>query len=885
MRRSTWASRLYRVLLHVLPPAVVRDDGAEMVDVFEAQLDDAQGLGARLGRCASAYLRLPGVALLEWRDWWTNDTRDRGGGWDMDAWTRYSRVALRSLRKSPAFAVTSIVLVGLGVGAVTTIFTLFDHILLRPLPYPDSDRLITVEMGSHSGPSYQAFTEQDGVDAWAGGWEETANLIGEGDPIRVTLASVTESFFPFFGARPTVGRLFAGGDDATAGAVVVTHAGWETLFGADPDFVGRTVRIDENAYTVIGVLDPSFEHPENIVAAGTEFFRLIDWGAEEVNNVSYYMLEVAGRMAPGVTIEELQPRFDALAERLARAHPDELINRDGEWSPKPLAELQTSTVGELAGGLRLLLGAVGLLLLVACLNVAHLFLARGLGRTQEMSIRRALGARSGGLVQQLLTESLVVAAAGFALGLLLAWQGLEMLMRLNPHGLPMADTVSIDLRIALFAGGLSAFTAVLFGLLPALRTIGADLAPGLRGTARTSTSSRSTSRLRGGLVIAEVALSLVLVAQAGLLLKSFLQVQAHDLGFESEQVWTVPLTPTHIESPEEYRLAMNDVLASLRTVPGVLSAGFGFTMPFEFSGGGRCCWSRRGIEIDGERNETLRIMLHPISEGYFETLGAPLEAGEMWTAATEGTSPVSGVITERLAIDAFGSAEAALGHFLGDPEGLYVQVVGVAPDIKHYGLDQADQTAIYLPMSVVPFPIPMAHMAVRVEGEPPAGLARSLREAVWREQPTLPVPTVQPIQVMLDDSLAGRRFDSAIFGAFGMLALLLAAAGLYGTLSYNVRQQHRELGIRLALGAGRGRVERDVVQRGLLLAVVGGVIGLGGAVWIGRLLQSRLYEVEAGDPIALGGAALALVAAAGLASWLPARRAGRTDPLETLKAE
>lgn len=883
MRRRGWAVRGYRVLLRLLPPDVVREDGGEMVDVLESQLEDAKGVGARTRRWMSAYARLPGVAVLEWRDRFSG--RRGGGGWEMDGWARHIRVAVRSLRKSPAFTVTSIVLVGLGVGAVTTIFTLFDHILLRPLPYPDADRLVTVEMGSHSGPAYQGFLEQDGVEAWTAGFSESSNLTGEGDPIRVTLGSVTDGFFTFFGSRPRLGRLFTREDAGSTTELVLTHDGWTDLFGADPDIVGRTIRLDATAYTVIGVLDPSFVHPENIVDADTDFFRLIDMGAEEFTRPGYHILEVAGRMAPGVTIEQLQPRFDELAERLAHTYPDNMINRDGEWMPMPLAELQTSTVGELSGGLRLLLGAVGLLLLVACLNVAHLFLARGIGRTQEMAIRRALGARGGGLAQQLLAESLIVAGVGFALGLVIAWQGLEAMLALNPHALPMIDSVRLDLRIALFAGGVSALTAVLFGLLPALQSIGADLAPGLRGTARANTSSRGTRRLRGGLVVAEVAVSLVLVAQAGLLLRSFLTVQSHDLGFDAESVWTIPLTPTNVDTAEEYHRAMDEVVASLATVPGVASAGYGLTMPFEFTGGGRCCWSRRGIEIDGERDETIRIMLHPVSEGYFETLGAPLVAGAMFTESPEGGAEVEGVITERLAIDAFGAADRAVGHYLGNPDGLYVRVVGVAPDIKHYGLDQADQTAIYLPMSALTFGIPLAHMAVRLSGEPTEGLARTLREAVWREEPDLPVPTVQPIGDMLDVSLAGRRFDSAIFGAFGALALLLAAAGLYGTLSYNVRQRSRELGIRLALGAGRGQVERDVVAGGLALTALGGAIGILGAVWIGRLLESRLYEVEAADPLALGGAVLALMTAATMASWLPARRAGRTDPLETLNAE
>ena len=648
MPKTSWAARGYRFLLRSMPPDVVREDGDEMVELLEEQLEEAGSWSARTRCWGVAYVRLPWVAALEWKD--RIDARRRsGGGWEMDGMLRHLRVAGRSLKKSPAFALTSITLIGLGVGAVTTIFTLFDHIMLRPLPYPDADRLVTVEMGSHSGVTFQGFQEQEGFEAWAAGWEETSNLTGEGDPIRVTRASITDGFFAFFGARPHLGRLFTREDAGSTSEVVMTHDAWTNLFGSDPDVVGRTVRLDDVPFTVIGVLDADFEHPENMVSAGTEFFGLMDWTSEELSNPGYYMMEVAGRMAPGATIEQLQPRFDALAERLARTYPDNMM-RDGEWQPMPLAELQASTVGALSSGLRLLLGAVALVLLVACLNVAHLFLARGIGRTQEMAIRRALGARSGGLVQQLLAESLIVAGIGFVLGLLIAWQGLAALLAINPHALPMLDSVRLDVRIALFAGTVSALTAVLFGVLPALRSIGSDLAPGLRGTARSNTSSKGTRRVRGGLVIAEVAVSLVLVAQAGLLLKSFLQVQAHDLGFDSASVWTVPLSPTHLETPEEYRLAMDEVAQSLASVPGVVDAGYGLTMPLEYTGGGRCCWSRRGIEIDGVRNETMRVMLHPVSPDYFVTLGAPLVAGSMFTGTEDTSAEVPGVITERMAV-------------------------------------------------------------------------------------------------------------------------------------------------------------------------------------------------------------------------------------------
>jgi putative ABC transport system permease protein len=502
-----------------------------------------------------------------------------------------------------------------------------------------------------------------------------------------------------------------------------------------------------------------------------------------------------------------------------------------------------------------------------------------------MAIRRTMGAGGSGLVQQLMAESLVVGALGGALGIGLAFVGLEAMLALNPHALPRADAVGLDLRVALFSGGIALITALVFGLVPALRTIGTDLANELKGSSRSSTAGRGTRRLRGGLVVAEVAVSLVLVAQAGLLLKSYLNAQAPDPGFDPNGVWTIPVTPTGHATPDSYRQAMDEVLASLQVVPGVESAAYGLTQPLEFAGGGRCCWMNSLGTDEGVEAERVRTVIHPVSLDYLETLRIPVTAGAAWGAADVNTTPVPAVVSERFAIDAFGSAETAMGRIFGRRERPQYRVIGVAGDNKHYGLDQPAESQIYVPMEVLPFDIPMAHMAVRVRGEAPDGLARTLREAVWRVAPELPVPIVRPMDEWISDSMAGRRFDSAIFAAFGFAALFLAAAGLYGTLLYNVRQQRRELGIRLALGAARQRVERHVVSGGLRLALAGAVLGVLASLWVGRILEDRLYEVGGSDPTALFGAAGLLLASAAVASWLPARRAGRTDPLETLKAE
>jgi predicted permease len=392
--------------------------------------------------------------------------------------------------------------------------------------------------------------------------------------------------------------------------------------------------------------------------------------------------------------------------------------------------------------------------------------------------------------------------------------------------------------------------------------------------------------MRGALVIAEVALSLVLVAEAGLLLKSFVRVHALDPGFQVEGLWTVPLTPSGITSPEEYVLAMDEVEASLAAVPGVVSATYSLTLPFERTGTARCCWMNGEMKAGGEEKEGMRLLLQPVSESYFETLGIGLVAGGVWSEAEAGSDHWPAVLSENLAVDFFGSADRALNQVLAvGSDAKSMRVVGVAQDTKHFGLDQAPPTFIYLPVEKLPFDIPMAHMAVRIQGGAPDGWSRILREAVWAGAPNMPVPTVRPMEEWVDLSTARRRFDGVLFGAFGGFALLLAAAGLYGTLLYTVGQRRRELGIRMALGAARKRVRRQVVAEGLALAALGCGFGLAGAWGVGRFLESRLFELDATDPATLVSAVGVLLAAAVLASWFPARRASRVDPMQVLREE
>jgi len=494
---------------------------------------------------------------------------------------------------------------------------------------------------------------------------------------------------------------------------VLSRGTWQRAFGSDVDVVGRSISIDGAPVTIVGVLDASFELPQSLVGTSVDVWRPINWSGADYLTTDFNVLDVAGRTAQGASLADVQSEADALLERMATLYPADYLNRQGDVTYKPMLGLQESSVAQVRSGLGLLLGAVGLLLLVACLNVAHLFLARGLGRVQEMAVRRALGAGTGGLVRQLLVESLVVSLVGGSLGLLLAVAGLESFLSLNPGALPRGGVIALDLRVVVFAAAVSVATAVMFGLLPALRSMRGELANELKGSGRTSTSGRGTGRLRSSLVVIEVALSLVLVAEAGLLLKSFLQVQAFDAGFVAEGVWTVSLTPTGIDEPLQYVQAMNQIEQSLASLPAVRSVAYGLTLPMEFTGGGSCCWAGRGMEVDGVMHEGFRVMRHPVSRGFFETLGVELLAGSIWAESQESETPTPSVLSETLAIELFGSAQAALGKVIGS-ESRQWQITGVAADTRYYGLDRAPQHGLFLPMSRFPYAMPRAHMAVRV---------------------------------------------------------------------------------------------------------------------------------------------------------------------------
>lgn len=880
--------RAYGALIGLLPRSVRTRDGAEMLRTFGEQLDDAPNRHAVAWR---AFVRFPIALLLEWRDVFVANeiptaspppTRSV-----MDAMMRMAKQGTRGLVRTPAFSLSVVLLLGLGVGSVTAIFTVVDHVLLRQLPYPAADRLIGIGKGVHSIPAMQDFATMKSVDLWAAATTDEVTLTGAGDPQRVRQATVSDGFFPMFGARPVVGRLLIPADSQAATSIVLSYGAWVRAFGGDSSVVGRTIRINDSPMTIVGVVDGRFALPEALTGTAVDIWRPLDPSNEYMKSRDYYMFRVAGRLTERATIDQARLEAAAVAKARAAEFPTKYTNK-GESVELPVRPLSQVTAGDVEQPLKFFLGAVTLLLLVAGANVAHLFLARVMARVREMAVRRALGASTRSIVAQLLTESSLLGIAGALLGVLIAHVGVRAFVTLAPAGLPRAASIAVDARMLVFAAGIGLATAIVFGMLPALPLARAS---SLRGSGRRVTSGRGTQRFRSALVVGEVALSLVLVAQAGWLLRSFIRMQNEDLGFRTTGVVTLPMVipvrpPTGDTSAAGTAAAsyrrIDAIRESLARTRGVDGATFGFTMPLEWVGGAQCCWSTRP-EFPGKEQLELSSATHPVTEEFFSIFGIRMLEGAPWTRATATASPAPAVVNEQLARQVFGGSRAALGGTVR-LAGTSYQVVGVAANTRHFGADQPYGTAIYVPMNTVPFAPGNVTMAVRTDRVDEA-LLKDLRDAVWRMDPGVPVPTIQSIALASRRDAAHRQFDAILFGTFSVIALLLVAGGLAGTLSYVVSLQRGSLGVRLALGATPSGLQRGVLKSGVGLAATGALLGMIGAWYAGQLIEARLYGVQARDMGTLGIAVGVLLLVAFGASWLPARRASLTDPMESLRAD
>jgi putative ABC transport system permease protein len=795
------------------------------------------------------------------------------------------RFGARMLARRPATTVAAILALALGIGANTTVFSVVHGVLLRQLPYDDPDRVVMVwqDLRKRGGPSDEWATPGHYVDwraetsvfeSLAVGLGNAAILTDGGDVEQVQAGVVSSSYFEVLGVRPAIGRVFtAAEEDPNAPrTVVLSDALWKRRFGAARDVVGRTVRINDTAHEIIGVMPPGFQPP--IVAPRAQL-----WQAFRVNPASAsrgaIILRAFARLRPGVTVPQAASHMTEVAARLERLHHED---RDAGIRIEPLYE---RLVGPARPAILVLAAAVGLVLLIACANVANLLLARASGRGREMAVRTALGARRSRLIRQLLAESLLLATLGGAIGTLLAMWGVGVFVASSPAGTPRLEAIGVNGAVLAFTVAVTVITGILFGLAPALHASRADVTSGLREGARGQIGGGGR-RLRRVLVVAETALALVLLAGAGLLLRSFVQLQAVDRGFDSTNVLVGNVNAPRARFDTAGKIiALNDRLVErLRAVPGAESAALVSVLPLGGSD------SDFGFTIEGRPkpatpSEQPTAWYRIVSSDYFKTMRIRILRGRGLTDQDSTPAPGAVAINESLARK-YWPNEDPLGRRISLDETTFT-IVGIVADIRHRGPDRPPDEEMYLHYRQ--YPERGTAVVVRSASADAASLAPAVREALREVDPRLPLANVTTMAELEADAVSQPRFVTLLVGLFAAVALTLALVGVYGVLSYAVAQRTSEIGLRMALGATRADVLRLVLVDGLRMVGVGAVIGVAGAAAAGHAMRTLLFGVGAVDLPTLGATVALLVAAAAIACAAPARRAIRIDPMEALRYE
>jgi putative ABC transport system permease protein len=901
------SSRLYRLLLFLMPRDFRHRFGSGMAAAFDDALADARARRGLVGSFGVWWLAL--ADLIETR-FAAKETRGRkqtlashqrptrqelpARKEPMDTILQDIRQTVRSLSQAPGFTAVAVLTLALGIGSVTALFSVVNAVLLQPLPYDVAEELALLWSRNPGQGQERYFVSPQDFHDWraqngsfrqmAGFWPTNYTLTSpEADAERLRLTMASGHFFGVLGAEPQLGRLHGPEDEAASAAssVVLSHALWRNRFNGDPDIVGRVLTLNGGPYEVVGVTEPGFDFPE-----GTELWMNMAWDMATIQSRNARWMSVIGRLAPDTSLATAQADIDVVTARLADQYPG---SNEG-WAAT-MAPLHEVVVGDVRPALLVLMGATGLILLIACANVANLQLSRAETRQREVAVRSALGANRSRLARQLITESLILATVGALAGLALAWAALRLLLVIAPPDLPRLEDVRID-GLALVCAMLSTLlTGIVFGLAPVFRLLGADMNETLKAGTK-GTAGHERLKLRNSFAIMEVALAVMLVIGASLLIRSFGNLQALDPGFNRDGVLTLMLDLPRGSYGDDDQVARfyQTLEERLAALPDVQAASMTSTLPLDESVDYYSAFTIEGREPPppGEQNQAY---FRQVGHDFFRAMGVRLLAGRAFTERDREDAPGVVVINETLArqywpdSDPIGERLSGTQQRFG-PLGVMfnneVEIVGVVDDIRYVGLRESPQPSLYFPHRQAPF----RRMTVIVRtSRDPEMVIGGVRAAVAEIDPDLPVTRLAEMGQVMDRAVARERFSMLLLTLFGAAALVLANVGIYGVLSYSVEQRSRELGIRMALGAHRGDVRGMVLRQALGLIGVGVAVGLAAALVLSRVLESQLFGVSPRDPLTFAGVALLLATVALTAAYLPARRATAVDPIVALRNE
>lgn len=806
----------------------------------------------------------------------------------------------RTLTKNPGFALVAILSLAIGIGASSAIFSVTNAVLLRPLPYQDADRLmilwsrspgLNVAQDWFSPGQYLDVKTQNQV------FEQTAitigasfNLTGQGGPEHVDGARVSSSFFSLFGAQPALGRVLLPEEDEPGKplTVLLSHQFWQRRFSGDKNIIGQTISLNGNNFSVVGVLPPGFSVSNEVMPAvnsieTADVFLPLPMNESARANRGNEDFNIFGKLKPGVSVAQAQADMDLIAGRMKQQFPENYPPTGGLTIS--VVPLLAQVVGDVGQTLPLLLGAVGFVLLIACANVANLLLARAAIRQKEIAVRAAVGASRGRILRQLLTESVLLSLLGGFLGLLIAFGAVAALRQFGPTNLPRLAEVGVDGRVIAFTCLLALLTGIVFGLAPALRTSRVDLHETLKEGGRNAEAAagRSHHRLRRLLVVAEVALSLVLLIGAGLLIRSYQRILAAHPGFNPVNVFSLRLTLPATKYPNQEAVAAfyQRALDRLKALPGVEAAATSYSLPMSTVA---FAWEPIGVEgyVPKNAQDTIMSNVRIVSPGYFPAMGVPLMHGRLFDDRDKKGQPETVIINEAFA-ERFWPNQDPLGQRMQrGKSGVWRTVIGVIRDTKQFSLEKEPPIGVYYPAEQI---IPRSmYLVIRTTNAPEQSASAILKE-IQTVDPELPAFDVKTMEQRLRGSLARRRFAMVLLGAFAGIALLLAVIGIYGVMTYWVNQRTNEIGIRMALGAQPANIRQLVLRQAALLVTLGIVFGVAGAIALTRVMANQLFGISATDSVTFGLLSLLLAAIALLASWLPARRAAKVDPMIALRHE